>query len=92
VAGKDVHKTRLLKFVGREAPHLLKPAYAFGGLSVTQMSRPYVDNWIRTRQSVADIIHAYSVMVPVDGPTAVSITTSTQTEGGRVGDNLTAGA
>lgn len=63
VMGKEVHRTRLLKFVGREVPDLLKPTYSFGGLSMTQMSMPYVDNWIRTRQSVADLIHAFSVFV-----------------------------
>jgi len=63
VMGKEVHASRLLKFVGREVPDLLKPAYSFGGLSMTQMSKPYVDNWLRTRQSVADLIHAFSVFV-----------------------------
>lgn len=63
VMGKEIHRTRLLKFVGREVPDLLKPAYSFGGLSLLQMSMPYVNNWLRTRQSVADIIHAFSVMV-----------------------------
>lgn len=63
VMGKEVHKTRLLKFVGREVPDLLKPAYSFGGLSMSQMALPYVNNWLRTRQSVADIIHAFSVFV-----------------------------
>jgi phage-related protein (TIGR01555 family) len=63
VNGKEIHVSRLLKFVGREVPDMLKPAYAFGGLSMTQMAKPYVDNWLRTRQSVADIIHAFSVFV-----------------------------
>jgi phage-related protein (TIGR01555 family) len=63
VMGKEVHVSRLLKFVGREVPDLLKPAYSFGGLSMSQMAKPYVDNWLRTRQSVADIIHAFSVFV-----------------------------
>ena len=63
VMGKEVHCTRLLKFVGREVPDLLKPAYSFGGLSMTQMAKPYVDNWLRTRQSVSDLVHAYSVFV-----------------------------
>lgn len=63
VQGKEVHTTRLLTFIGREVPDLLKPAYSFGGLSMTQMAKPYVDNWLRTRQSVADIISAFSVFV-----------------------------
>lgn len=63
VMGKSVHATRLLTIVGRELPDILKPAYTFGGLSLSQMAKPYVDNWLRTRQSVSDLIHAFSTMV-----------------------------
>ncbi len=63
VQGKPVHASRLLTFIGREVPDLLKPAYSFGGLALSQMAKPYVDNWLRTRQSVADIINAFSVFV-----------------------------
>jgi Anti-CBASS Acb1-like protein len=42
-------------------PDILKPAYAFGGLPRTQQARPYVQNWLRTRQSVSDLIHSFSV-------------------------------
>lgn len=59
----ELHTSRLLPFVGREVPDLLKPAYSFGGLSLTQMAKPYVENWLNTRQSVADIIQSFSVMV-----------------------------
>jgi hypothetical protein len=41
----------------------LKPAYAFSGLSLLQMMKPYVDNWLRTRQSVSDLIHSFTVWV-----------------------------
>lgn len=63
VMGVQIHASRLIPLVGREVPDLLKPAYAFGGLALTQMAKPYVDNWLRTRQSVADIISAFSVFV-----------------------------
>lgn len=63
VQGKQMHASRLLTFVGREVPDLLKPAYSFGGLSLSQMAKPYVDNWLQTRQSVSDIVSAFSVMV-----------------------------
>jgi len=63
VQGKRVHRTRLLTFVGREVPDLLKPAYSFGGISLSQQVKPTVDNWLRTRQSVADLVNAFSVMV-----------------------------
>ena len=61
VMGQTVHASRLLTFVGREVPDLLKPAYSFGGLSMSQMAQPYVENWLRTRQSVSDLLHSFSV-------------------------------
>ncbi|MDE2434719.1 MAG: DUF1073 domain-containing protein [Sphingomonadales bacterium] len=63
VSGLTVHASRLLTLVGHEMPNMLKPAYAFGGVSLTQLCKPYVDNWLRTRQSVSDLISAFSVMV-----------------------------
>lgn len=63
VMSRPVHATRLLTFVGRSVPDILKPAYSFRGLSMSQMARPYIDNWLRTRQSVSDIIEAFSVFV-----------------------------
>jgi phage-related protein (TIGR01555 family) len=63
VQGKLVHASRLLTFIGRDLPDILKPAYVFGGLSLSQMLMPYVDNWLRTRQSVSDLIYNFSTMV-----------------------------
>lgn len=63
VFGRTVSDTRLLTFVGREVPDMLKPAYAFGGLSLTQMMKPYVDNWLRTRQSVSDAVHSSNMWI-----------------------------
>lgn len=63
VQGKEVHHSRLLTFVGRPVPDMLKPAYAFGGLSLSQMVMPCVQNWLRTRQSVSDLIKSFSVFV-----------------------------
>jgi hypothetical protein len=63
VMGTKFHSTRLPMIVSREVPDILKPAYMFGGLSMTQMIKPYVDNWLRTRQSVSDLVHAFSVSV-----------------------------
>lgn len=59
----EIHSSRFLTFIGREVPDLLKPAFSFGGLSLTQMAKPYVDNWLVTRQSVSDIIQAFSQMI-----------------------------
>lgn len=61
VQGKELHADRLLRMVSREVPDMLKPAYSFGGLAMSQMAMPYVDNWLRTRQSVADTVWSFSV-------------------------------
>lgn len=80
VNGKEVHGSRLLTFVGREVPDLLKPAYSFGGVALTQMARPYVQNWLRTQQSVSDLLHSFSVSgVKVDLVNALQ--TENQAEG-----------
>lgn len=62
VLGKRVHASRLLTFVSREVPDILKPAYNFGGLSMTQLMETDVFQWLRTRNSVSDLIHNFSVM------------------------------
>lgn len=61
VMGKEIHVSRFILFVQREVPDLLKPAYSFGGLSMTQIATPYVTNWLRARQSVSDLIQRFSV-------------------------------
>jgi uncharacterized protein len=60
VLGKVVSSTRLLTVITREVPDLLKPAFNFSGISLSQLAEPYVDNWLRTRQSVSDLISAFS--------------------------------
>lgn len=60
VMGKQVHASRLLTFIGRDVPDVLKPAYAFGGLPLTQMLYPYVNNWLGTRESVARLTRNFS--------------------------------
>ena len=63
VLGKAVHNSRSLTFVGEEVSDLLKPAYSFGGLSKTQIAKPYVDNWLNTRQAVADLVKGFTTYV-----------------------------
>jgi phage-related protein (TIGR01555 family) len=63
VQGSTIHTTRLLTLVSMPLPDMLKPSYGFAGLSLIQMAKPYVDNWIRTRQSVSDLLHSFSTMV-----------------------------
>lgn len=63
VMGRGVHVSRLQVFIPHPVPDMLKPAYAFGGLSLTQMAKPYVDIWLDTKQHVADLIRSFSVMI-----------------------------
>ena len=63
VMGNQVHGSRLLKMTLNEVSDLLKPAYSFGGLSMIQMAKPYVDNWLRTRQSVSDLVKGFTTYV-----------------------------
>ena len=59
--GKNVHASRLLMFSSRPVPDMLKASYNFGGLSLSQLAEPYVNNWLRTRDSVGDMLHSFSV-------------------------------
>lgn len=61
VMGFTVHRSRLLEVISQPVPDILKAAYSFGGLSLTQIAEPYVDNWIRTRNSVGDLVHSFSL-------------------------------
>lgn len=63
VMGRQVHASRLLTFIGREVPDLLKPAYSFGGLALTQMVKTYIDNWLQTRDAVNGIVSAFAQFV-----------------------------
>jgi phage-related protein (TIGR01555 family) len=62
VMGRKTHTTRLLSFVGREVPDLLKPAYNFGGISLIQLLELTVNMWLRTRKSVNDLINVFSMV------------------------------
>lgn len=59
--GQEVHSSRLMTIVTRPLPDILKPAFNFAGMSLSQLAEPYVDNWLRTRQSVADLINNFSI-------------------------------
>lgn len=61
VLGKKIHASRLLTIITRPLPDMLKPAFNFSGMSLSQLAEPYVNNWLRTRQSVADLINNFSI-------------------------------
>lgn len=60
--GKKTHHTRYCTFIFREVPDLLKPAYDFAGISMTQLMLPYVNRWLRTAKSVNDLINIFSIV------------------------------
>lgn len=62
VMGQQVHASRLLLFVSRPLPDILKPAYNFGGMSMSQLCMPYVNNWLSTRDSVNRLIKNFSIL------------------------------
>ena len=62
VLGKRIHASRLLTIISREVPDILKPSYNFGGLSMSQLMEADVFQWLRTRNSVSDLVHNFSVM------------------------------
>lgn len=59
--GQQVHASRLITVTTRPLPDILKPAYNFAGISLSQLAEPYVENWLRTRQSVSDLINKFSI-------------------------------
>lgn len=60
VMSQKVASSRLLLFIGRPVPDMLKPAYNFGGISMSQLAMPYVDNWLKARSSVGKLLRNYS--------------------------------
>ena len=61
VMGREIHRDRLFTLIGRPVPDLLKSAYNFGGVSMSQLMMPYVDRWLRTVDSVSDLLHSFSL-------------------------------
>jgi phage-related protein (TIGR01555 family) len=59
--GREVHASRLMTIVTRPVSDLLKPAFNFAGVSLSQLAEPYVDNWLRTRQAVSDLVNNFSI-------------------------------
>ena len=63
VYGQEVHATRMLTFVSRPLPDLLKPVFNFSGMSLSQLAQPYVDYWLSTRNSVGMLLRNFSTSV-----------------------------
>lgn len=63
VMGEHWDASRVIVTVTREVPDIFKPAFNFSGMSLSQLAEPYVNNWLRTRQSVSDLINNFSIVV-----------------------------
>ena len=63
VMGQHWDATRMLIVRTRDVPDIFKPAFNFSGISLSQLVEPYVNNWLRTRQSVSDLINNFSIVV-----------------------------
>ena len=61
VMAQEIHVSRLFTLISRPVPDMLKPAYNFGGVSMTQLMMPYVERWLRTVDSVSDLLHSFSL-------------------------------
>lgn len=61
VLGKEIHNDRLITLIMRPVSDMLKPVYNFGGVSMYQLMKPYVERWQRTVDSVSELIHTFSV-------------------------------
>ncbi len=63
IMGVQTHSTRLLTFIGRPVPDILKPSYNFSGMSLSQLIEPYVVRWLKTVDSVNRLISRFSLTV-----------------------------
>lgn len=63
VLGREVHSDRLMTLIMRPVPDMLKPAYNFGGISMFQLMKPYVERYQRTADSVSQLVRAFSMTI-----------------------------
>lgn len=61
VLGKNVHHSRLLPLVLRPVPDMLKPAYNFYGVAMSQLMLPYVQRFQSVVDSVGQLINMFSL-------------------------------
>lgn len=61
VLGKQVHHSRLMTLVMRPLPDMMKPAYNFYGVSMTQLMLPSVQRYQLISDSVAEVIKKFTL-------------------------------
>ena len=60
---RTMHASRIKQVISREVPDLIKPAYNFGGISMSQLIEPYVDRWLKTVSGVNRLINNFSLII-----------------------------
>jgi hypothetical protein len=63
VYGTKINATRMLTFIGRPLPNVLKPSYNFSGISLSQLAQPYVEYWLNTRNSIGNLLRNFSTSI-----------------------------
>lgn len=61
VMGQQIHNTRIRTIASHELPDIIKPAFNFAGMSLSQLCQPYVENWIDVRTSTNRMLETYSM-------------------------------
>lgn len=62
VLGREYHASRFLYFSSGELPLLLRPAYNFFGLSMSQLALDYVAHFTETREAAARLLTKFSLV------------------------------
>lgn len=61
--GLTVHSSRVFRVIPYPLPDILKPAFNFGGLSLTQMMIPYVKNYESVRDEIPEILKTFRTYI-----------------------------
>lgn len=61
--GYGIDATRLKQLVLYKVPDYYKPSFLFGGLSLTQMILPYLDNFIKVRNDIPDVVKTFRTQI-----------------------------
>jgi phage-related protein (TIGR01555 family) len=62
VNGKRIHRSRFLHFAWNTPPVLLRPAYNFFGIPLTQVALPYITNFERSRDAASQLVYNFSLL------------------------------
>lgn len=61
--GYGIDASRLKQLVLYKVPDYYKPSFLFGGLALTQMMLPYLDNFIKVRNDIPDVVKTFRTQI-----------------------------